>query len=48
MFAVWDDLAGNEVRRFSAKVSEPREGSGPIGAPDAGDDVSLRSGFVFQ
>ena len=34
IFAAWDDLAGNEVVRFPAKVSGPREGSGPIGAPD--------------
>ena len=44
MLAVWDDLAGNEVRQFPAKVSGPREGLGPIGAPDSGDDVSLWGG----
>ena len=32
------------MRWFPAKVSGPREGSGPIGAPDSGDDVSLRGG----
>ena len=41
---VWDGLAGNEVRRFPAKVGGLREGSGPIGAPDSGDDVSIRHG----
>ena len=44
MFTVWDDLAGNEVRRFPAKVSESCERLGPIGAPNSGDDVSLRGG----
>ena len=42
--AVWDGLAGNEVRRFPSKVGRPREGSGPIGAPDSGDDVSILHG----
>ena len=42
--AVCDDLAGNEVVRFLAKVSGPREVLGPIGAPNSGDDASLRGG----
>ena len=43
-FAVWDGLAGNEVRRFPAQDGGPREGSGPIGAPDSCDDVTIRGG----
>ena len=42
--AVWGGLAGNEVRRFPAQADGPREGSGPIGAPDSGDDVWIRHG----
>ena len=42
--AVWDGLAGNEVRRFPAKAGGPREGSGPIGVPDSGNDVWIRHG----
>jgi len=44
MFAVWDGLAGNEVRRFPAKAGGPREGSGPIRVPDSGDDITIRGG----
>ena len=38
---VWDGLAGNEVRRFPAQAGRPHEGSGPIEAPDSGDDVEF-------
>ena len=41
---VWDGLAGNEVRRFPAQAGGPREGSGPIGAPDSCDDFWIRHG----
>ena len=41
IFAVWDDLAGNGVLQLPAKFSGPHEGSGPIGAPDSGDDALL-------
>ena len=44
MFTVWDGLARNEVRWFPVQAGRPREGSGPIGAPDSGDDVSIRRG----
>ena len=42
MFTVWDGLA--EVRQFPAQAGGPLEWSGPIGAPDSGDDVSIWGG----
>ena len=42
--AVGDGRARNGVRRFPAQAGGPREGLGPIGAPDSGDDTSLRRG----
>ena len=41
MFTGWGGLAGNKVRRFPAQAGGPREGSGPIEAPDSGDDVEF-------
>ena len=37
-------LARNDVRRFPAQAGGPREGSGPLGTPDSGDDVWIRHG----
>ena len=44
VLTAWGGLAGNEVRRFPAQAGGPREGSGPIKAPDSGDDVEFGMG----
>ena len=44
IFAVWDHLAGNGMWRFPAITAGPRRGSGPIRAPDSGDDTTFRGG----
>ena len=41
---VHGQLAGNGMLRFLAITAEPCRGSGPIRAPDSGDDTAFRGG----
>ena len=44
IFAVWGHLAGSGMLLLPAITAGPRRGSGPIRAPDSGDDTEFRGG----
>ena len=44
IFMAWGNLAGSRMLRFPAITAGLRRGSGPIRAPDSGDDTEFRGG----